>query len=147
MPDNLSLARRLYEGWNERNFDELADAMAPDGKIEIIGSGDVFAGPDGSRRYSTMWSDGFPDGRVTIDKVFPSGDCVVVEYTGRGTHSGPLVTSMGEIPATGRSMTLKLCDVLEFRNGKVMSQRTYFDTGSMMAQLGLTEQRAATQTK
>ena len=29
---------------------------------------------------------------------------------------------MGDIPATGRSMTLQLCDVMEFKDGKVQSQ-------------------------
>ena len=52
---------------------------------------------------------------------------------------------MGDIPATGRSMTLQLCDVMEFKNGKVQSQKTYFDTGSMMAQLGLTADQMASQ--
>jgi predicted ester cyclase len=84
---------------------------------------------------------------ITIDNLIASGDVVVVEFTGRGTHTGPLVTSMGEIPATGRSLTLKLCDVVEFKDGKVASQRTYFDTGSMMAQLGLGAGQTATQSK
>ena len=122
MTDNETLARSLYEAWNERNFDEMAEATAPDGTITIIGSGDTFEGPEGARRFGAMWADGFPDG---------------------GTHTGTLVTSMGDIPATGRSMTLQLCDVTEFQNGKVRRQRTYFDTGSMMAQLGLTAGQAA----
>lgn len=148
MTDNLSLARRLYEGWNERQFDELADAIAPDGKIVVVGTGDVFAGPDGSRQYNASWATGFPDGRITIDNMFAAGDTVVVEFTGHGTHTGPLVSSMGEIPATGRSVTLKLCDVVEFRDGKVASQRTYFDSGSLMAQLGLiSSEQAATTTQ
>jgi predicted ester cyclase len=92
-----------------------------------------------------MWADGFPDGKVTVDRVIESGDHVVVEYTGRGTHTGTLATSMGDIPATGRSMTLQLCDVMEFSNGKVRSQRSYFDTGSMMAQLGLMADQTASQ--
>jgi predicted ester cyclase len=69
---------------------------------------------------------------------------VVVEFTGRGTHTGALVTSAGSIPATGRSVTLKLCDILEFTDGKIRRQRTYFDSGSLMAQLGLTTQPTAT---
>jgi steroid delta-isomerase-like uncharacterized protein len=145
MADNADLARRLHEAWNERNFDELAEATAPDAMITIVGSGDTFEGPDGSRAYNTMWADGFPDGKVTIDRVIASGDHVVVEFTGRGTHTGTLVTSMGEIPATGRSMTLQLCDVMEFKDGKVQSQTTYFDTGSMMAQLGLGAEQTASQ--
>lgn len=143
MTDNATLARSLYEAWNERNFDEMAEATAPDGTITIIGSGDTFKGPEGSRKFGTMWADGFPDGMVTVDRVIASGDHVVVEYTGRGTHTGTLATGMGDIPATGRSMTLQLCDVLQFKDGKVLSQRTYFDTGSMMAQLGLGAGQAA----
>ena len=93
-----------------------------------------------------MWVSGFPDGKVTVDRLIASGDDVVVEYTGRGTHTETLSTGMGDIPATGRSVTLQLCDVMEFKDGKVYRQRTYFDTGSMMAQLGLAaEQEASTQ--
>jgi steroid delta-isomerase-like uncharacterized protein len=142
---NADLARRVHEAWNERNFDEIAEATAPDARITIVGSGDTFDGPEGTYAYHTMWADGFPDGRVTIDNVIESGDYVVVEFTGRGTHTGTLVTSMGEIPATGRSMTLQLCDVMEFKNGKVQSQKAYFDTGSMMAQLGLASEQTASQ--
>jgi len=145
MADNADLARRLHEAWNERNFDEIAEATAPDSTITLVGSGDTFEGADGSRAYNTMWADGFPDGKVTIDRVIASGDHVVVEFTGRGTHTGTLVTSMGEIPATGRSLTLQLCDVMEFKGGKVQSQRTYFDSGSMMAQLGLGAEQTASQ--
>ena len=145
MADNADLARRLHEAWNERNFDEMAEATAPDATITVVGSGDTFVGIEGSHAYNTMWADGFPDGKVTIDRVIASGDYVVVEFTGRGTHTGTLVTSMGDIPATGRSMTLQLCDVMEFRNGKVQSQKTYFDTGSMMAQLGLMADQTASQ--
>ena len=145
MAGNADLARRLHEAWNERRFDEMAEAMAPGATITIVGSGDTFEGTDGSRAFSTMWADGFPDGKVTVDRVIESGDHVVVEYTGRGTHTGTLATSMGDFPATGRSMTLQLCDVMEFEDGKVRSQRTYFDTGSMMAQLGLGAGQAASQ--
>ena len=145
MADNAELARRLHEAWNERNFDELAEAVTPDSTITIVGSGDTFEGAEGSRAYNTMWADGFPDGRVTVDRVISSGDYVVVEFTGRGTHTGKLVTSMGEIPATGRSLTLQLCDVMEFKDGKVRSQKTYFDSGSMMAQLGITAEQMASQ--
>lgn len=145
MADNAGLARRLHEAWNERNFDEIAEATAPDGTLTIVASGDTFEGVEGSRRYNSMWVDAFPDGKVTVDRVIASGDDVVVEFTGRGTHTGTLVTSMGEIPATGRSVTLQFCDVMQFKNGKVQEQRSYFDTGSMMAQLGLAADQTASQ--
>jgi steroid delta-isomerase-like uncharacterized protein len=145
MAANADLARRVHEAWNERNFDEIAEATASDATITIVGSGDTFNGPEGAHAYNKMWADGFPDGKVTVDRVIESGDFVVVEFTGRGTHTGTLVTSMGDIPATGRTLTLQLCDVMQFNNGKVQSQKTYFDTGSMMAQLGLGSEQQASQ--
>ncbi len=73
----------------------LADAIAPDGTITFMGSGEVLEGPAGSRIYSEMWADGFPDGQVTIDTIVADGNRVVVEFTGRGTHTGTFTTSMG----------------------------------------------------
>ncbi len=144
MADNVTLVRSLYDGWNNRDFDVLADKTALDGTITFMGSGEVLSGPEGSRAYSEMWANGFPDGQITVDTIFGDGDRVVVEFTGRGTHTGTFVTSMGEIPPTGKSVTLKLCDVLELKDGKITTQHSYLDTGSMMAQLGLTSAQTAT---
>jgi len=81
---------------------------------------------------------------VTIDRIIAQDDYVVVEFTGRGTHTGTLATPAGDIPATGRSVTLQLVDVLEFADEKVKAQRSYFDSGSLMAQLGITAGQPAT---
>lgn len=142
MADNGSIARRLYDAWNERNFDEVVKYAAPDAKIVVAGTGDTFTGPEGARAYNESWAKGFPDGRITVDHIHTAGDTVVGEFTGQGTHTATMVTSMGEIPATGRSVTLKFCDVIEFRDGMIVNQRSYFDSGSMMTQLGLTGQQA-----
>jgi len=147
MTDNETLARNVYEAWNNRDWQVSRDTMAPDGTITMMGTGDTFEGSDGVQKYNTTWADAFPDGRITIDHVYSAGEAVVVEFTGRGTHTGTLETSMGSIPATGRSVTLHFCDVLEFSNGKVKQQRSYLDTGSMMAQLGLTAGQTATSTQ
>lgn len=147
MADNETLAHALYEAWNNRDWQTTMDAVAPGGTITVMGTGDTFEGADGVQRYNTMWADAFPDGRITIDHIYSAGDCVVVEFTGRGTHTATLETSMGSIPATGRSVTLHLCDVLEFSDGKVSEQRNYFDTGSLLAQLGLMSGQTATSTQ
>lgn len=145
MADNTNLATSLYEAWNRRDFDTLANLTAADAEIVLVGSGDILRGPEGARKYGTMWADAFPDGTTTIDRVIVSGDTVAVEFTGRGTHTGDLATPMGVFPATGKSVTMQLCDVYEFRDGKVRSQHAYFDSGSLTAQLGLTGQAAPTQ--
>ena len=106
-PDNISIARTLFDDWNKRDFDHLAGLVAGDGEILLVGSGTSFRGPDGARRFARMWADGFPDGKVTIDNAIADGDQVTVEYTGRGTHTGTLRSPAGDLPATGKSVTLE----------------------------------------
>jgi ketosteroid isomerase-like protein len=135
--DNVRIARSVYDYFNERQLDKMAGLMAAEGEIVLMGSDIRFRGPSGSIEFSRMWTDGFPDGRATIDNVVASGDHVVVQYTGKGTHTGALRTPAGEIPGTGRSITLDFCDVLEIRDGKVHLHQTYFDSASMLMQLGV----------
>ena len=135
--DNVKIAREFPAAWNDRDFDRAAKLMADDGEILIVGTGERFTGPAGAVKFSQMWADGFPDGRVEVIETIAEGDRVVVVYRGRGTHTGTLANASGEIPATGKEITLDLCDVVEIKDGKVKSVRTYFDSGSLLAQLGL----------
>jgi len=134
---NAEIARELYERWNARDFDRVAELMANDGEIVLVGSDTRFRGPAGALEFSQMWADAFPDGRVEIDRSVASGDYVCVEFTGRGTHTGTLRGPGGDIAATGRSLTLHLCDCYEMRDGKIRSIHSYFDSASMMTQLGV----------
>ncbi len=145
MADNAELVRGLVEAWNNRDFDYIADCTAPDAVTTMVGTGATFQGPEGSRQYDEMWAGAFPDGKATIDRIFASGDVVAVEYTGKGTQTGPMVTGAGTIPATGRSVTLHLCDIYEIKDGKVQKQNVYLDSADLMTQLGVTAgQTAAT---
>lgn len=145
MSDNVTLAKQSYEDWNNRNFDAFSELLA-NGVLIIAGSGDRLEGREGARQFAEMWANGFPDGRVEIDNVIDGGDQVVIEFTGRGTHTGTLVSPMGEIPATNRPVTLQLCDVWRFEGGSAKSVTTYFDTGSLMTQLGLMPEAVAAST-
>ncbi|MDQ1677528.1 MAG: hypothetical protein QOC93_2672 [Actinomycetota bacterium] len=137
MDDNASIARKFYESWNARDFAYGEKHTAPECEIVIVGSGDTLRGPEGARQFATMWADAFPDGKTTVDRLIAAGDEVVVEYTGRGTQTGPFTTPAGSIPPTGRSVTLNLCDVMVIRDGLLRSQHTYVDTASLLMQLGV----------
>lgn len=141
--ENVRIAKEFYAAWNDRDFDRGAALMADDAEILIVGTGERYRGPAGSIEFSHMWADGFPDGRVEVTDTIAEGDRVVVLYRGRGTHTGTLKSSAGEIPATGKQVTLDLCDVYEIRGGKVQSALTYFDSGSLLTQLGLMQMEPA----
>jgi len=76
----------------------------------------------------------FPDVRFSYQD-FHSGkaDTVsVVEVVCRGTHLGPL----GDIPPTGRTVVSHACHVIEVRDRLIYRERDYFDTLSILRQIG-----------
>lgn len=139
MADNQQFVRDLFKAWNERDYDSIAAGMAPDGTIVDMGSGRTLQGPEGAVEFTKTLFEALPDGQFTIDHLAAQGDTVVVEYTCTGTNTGDFVIPAGRVPATGRSLTLHLCDVYELKNGRVQAVRCYIDSGAIMAQLGLIE--------
>ena len=63
------------------------------------------------------------------------GDRVVIEGTWSGTHSAPMQTPQGEIPATGKRATIPFAGIVQVKGDEIASVHNYFDTGAFMAQL------------
>jgi steroid delta-isomerase-like uncharacterized protein len=135
--NTATIARTVYEAFNDRDFERGLAVIAEDAEWVNMPTDDRFRGPEGFRRDLEQWANAFPDGRIEITNVRTSDDWAVVEFTGRGTNTGPLATPAGEMPATGRSVELQFCDVMEIRDGKIVRGRSYFDMATMMRQLGL----------
>lgn len=61
-------------------------------------------------------------------------ESVVLEVMIRGTHLGP----WRGLAATGRRMEFPLCGIYSFdAEGKLASERIYYDRGTILRQLGL----------
>ena len=135
--DNADITRSFYDAFNARDFDRGAGLVAQEGEIVLAGSGDTFHGPDGAKQFFKLWADGFPDARAIVDRVISSGEQVVVQFTGQGTHTGTFAAPTGALAPTGRAVTLLFCDVLDVRGGTIASLRSYFDTASLLMQIGL----------
>lgn len=77
----------------------------------------------------------FGDGHYTLQNMLIEGHRVMLEFTFHGTHTGPL----GEIPATGRTVELPMMSVYHVEDGYIQWARLYYDSASLMRQLGLLE--------
>ncbi|MGE5277197.1 MAG: hypothetical protein ACM3SU_09395, partial [Acidobacteriota bacterium] len=51
-------------------------------------------------------------------------------------HERPLKMGDREIPASGKKIELRACQVIEVANDKVKSMRHYFDIGTLLKQIG-----------
>jgi steroid delta-isomerase-like uncharacterized protein len=144
--DNRVVAQKIYDDFNKSNLDALSNACVEDARVTDMVSGQTFEGPMGFRQASERWLTAFPDGNIEIVNQMVDGDTVVTEFVGRGTQTGPLTTPVGgAIPATGKKVELSCCEVFRMRDGKIVSGRLYYDSLSLLQQLGVAPQPGAGQ--
>lgn len=85
----------------------------------------------------------FPDLRVEVINILEKGDRAAGEIKMTGTNNGPLVTPTGEVPATGKRIDMRGALVGRINaDNLIVEERRYYDTGTLMQQLGLAPQAA-----
>jgi len=132
MSDAASIAREYNDVWNRRDWARWRELVHPE-YTYTGGDGQVRKGPEAGLAISQMFATAFPDGKIEIQKITATGDTAIVEFIGRGTHTGDL---MGISP-TGRQVSIPVCEVYELRDGKIYAERQYMDMLVMMQQLGV----------
>jgi steroid delta-isomerase-like uncharacterized protein len=135
--DNAKLVRAIYDMYNERDIEGIVAQATANVEVVSMAFGASMQGLDGYRQYLQSWATAFPDSRVEVSNVVAGDQGVVVEFRGKGKHTGPLAAPQGEIPPTGKSVDVPFCDVYQIKAGKVASLHNYFDSATMMRQLGL----------
>jgi steroid delta-isomerase-like uncharacterized protein len=137
MQDATTLVRSVFDAINQRDIERGAGLHADDAELVDVPAGQTRRGPEGFRQSMNYWLTAFPDGRVEIERLVVQNDTATVEYIGRGTQTGPLAAPTGEIPASGRKVELRFCDVVRLRGGKIAAVHSYYDAATMLQQLGL----------
>jgi len=115
------------------------------GFAAVLADDVVFQAPGGIRGHGKPacvefyggWLSAFPDGHVEVHDVHFLDDVAVEEGIFSGTHNGVLHTATGDIPATGRSVSLGYIQVLRFHDGKHVSFNLMFDRLLLLEQLDL----------
>lgn len=129
--------RQIYDAYASRTFEDASQLFSEEAEILNHATGDHFVGRDGYLHQAGAWAAAFPDLRVEILSCEGTERNVAVEYSLRGTHTGPFITTGGFLPPTQAHVDLRLCDLLELHEGRITRLSTYFDTGAMLRQVGL----------
>ena len=122
-----------------------------DGFTSVLADDAVFRAPGGINgqgkaacaQFFAGWFGAFPDAHVEVHAIHISGDAATEEGTFTGTHDGILYGPAGNIPPTGRQVTVDYIQVLRFRDGKHISFNLMYDRLLMLEQLGLLPAPAA----
>lgn len=135
--DQTVNVRSIYEAYQARSFERAALKFAEDAEITNVATGDAFRGREGYLQFARGWAAAFPDLRVEVLRYQESADWAVVEYAFRGTHTGAMISNGGFIPPTWSQVDLRLCDSVQMRDGRIVRLQTFFDTATMLRQMGL----------
>ena len=108
-----------------------ADAVAdtPDAG-RLVGRGAV-------AEYLAGFARAFPEIEWEPIAQLEVGDTAIDEGYIIGVNSGPLGTPDGVLPATGRAVRVRECDLITVRDGLAVSHRFHYDQLDLLTQLGL----------
>lgn len=104
-----------------------ADAVYTDAArgLTLKGAGEI-------RSWLQGWKTMASDARIGDPSYIDAGDWTICRFQARGTNDGP----MNGLPPTGRQLDMPFCELLRWRDSKVVEGAIYYDTATIMVQLG-----------
>src|ERR1700737_1274522 len=130
--------RRLNAAVNAHDLNPIGDMYADDAELTWPGM-PTFKGRQAVVEFYARMFGALPDVQVTLKRIVEQGDAVAVEYESAGTNGGPFHLSTGELlPATNKHVHVRAASVgIVDRDGRIKTQREYFDQAEVLTQLGL----------
>lgn len=131
--------RAYLDGFNRSDVDALAALYAPATSYSNTLSPEPMTSPDAIRAFESPMFSAFSDTSAEVDELVVEGDRVAARITVRARHTGTLDTPAGPVPATDRTIVLRCAEFMRTDDdGRIVEHHRIFDSGSFLAQLGLT---------
>lgn len=115
---------------NRLDFDAAFNTFARP-RYDLVGTGQVFEGPDAVMEYFRRSRLPFPDQHNEIIAMHHADDAVIVEFWLMGTHLGPL----NGIEPTGRTFRVQMAAFFMFEGEGLVNERVYFNPAQIAEQL------------
>jgi len=132
---NMAVQRQVFDAVAAGNLDAWE---------ALIGPGYVFHGPSGqaldwaaTRALVTGYLTAFPDLSFSVDLQTANDEYSIVRVTATGTNTGELMGA----PATGKSISASMMNIMRIADGKIIGEWENSDELGMMGQLGLIPQQ------
>lgn len=113
-------------------FDLTLETFHGHPHYEIMPTGQVFDGADEVMGYYRTTREAFPDQRHDNVRTHVSDETIVVEFDLLGTNLGEFYG----MPPTGKSFRVPVIAVFFFEEDRIVNERVYFDSASLVNQIG-----------
>ena len=141
--ENIEVIEKWRTAVNDRDLEGVVMSYAPDAhvcspRLELVFGAGGINGRDMIRVQQQVFFDTWPDGVVTRQNIFATGDRVVLLGQMGGTHSIPYTVPGGETyPPTGNDAKAEIAAIFTVRNGLIEENLEYYDYLSLAQKVGL----------
>jgi steroid delta-isomerase-like uncharacterized protein len=132
MNDSRTIVQEYIQAWSNHDIQKVRQLLHPQYSSLSI-DGKRREGVEEGIEIATMYMNAFPDLKIDLKNIYSVGDIAVAEYVSQGTQQGEFLN----INPTGKQVSIPVCEVIECRDGKIYSERDYFDSALIMQQLGV----------
>jgi steroid delta-isomerase-like uncharacterized protein len=131
----VKIAREQIAAFNSGDWERVRAGLAADSRYDEVGTGRTSEGPGQIVELFKGWKQAFPDATGAVTSAVAGSDVVALEVTWSGTHTGPLVTADGTIPASGKRQETSAALFYTFAGDKIKASRHYFDLLTLLKQI------------
>ncbi len=116
----------------DQDFDRTLATFNGHPHYEIMPTGQVYDGDDEVLAYHRNQRTAFPDQRHENVRHHVADDAVISEFDLLGTNLGAFYG----LPPTGKSFRVPVVAVFFFEGDRIVNERVYLDSASMLTQIG-----------
>lgn len=102
-------------------------------RYEVVPTGEIFDGEAELRTFYDETHQAFPDFHFENTNLRHMDDAVIVETDFVATHLG----AWRGLPATGRPVRYRMCNIFEFEGEGLVCERLHFDLMTVLQQVGI----------
>jgi len=127
-PD-AAIAEKWIAAWNSHSPDKMIPLFTADIFYEDVAFGEVSHGSAELRKFAASEFEGVPDLELKLLRANIHGGHGTIEWTFSGTDKG--------VFNTGKKFSVRGVSVIDVRDGKISRNLDFYDTATLMRQVGL----------
>jgi steroid delta-isomerase-like uncharacterized protein len=135
MADPEEIARQWFKAIEDHDVKGAVQLLSPD--VDFSSPGGSFVGSDGAGPFLQGYVEAFPDLKFQLSTIFACGNRAAAEGMYTGTNTGSMMSPAGEMPPTGKSVSLPFSTLFHIENDRIAEHHAYWDMVTFMGQLGL----------
>ena len=124
-----AIAEKWIAAWNSHSPDKMIPLFTADIFYEDVAFGEVSHGSDELRKFAASEFEGVPDLELKLLRANIHGGHGTIEWTFSGTDKG--------VFNTGKKFSVRGVSVIDVRDGKISRNLDFYDTATLMRQVGL----------